>query len=270
MGTVGSPIPFQDSSNIYLSNTYEFQKPFSSEESSLDSSWERELALMAMTFQSFENKSLLARAMDTVFVDGFLIADGYRSSWGQESELLLEEGVSHASCTLLLPGCHVDTYKSYGFLFDGQVAKVEGAYKGDGNTCINEFGEKATNSDFESLADLAKYVETQSDRPKMNEVVATFSHNSLRGLFIRKERNSLFSYLGVPPDQLLNLLYIRKRLSKTLGELPIFIYDEVKGNLEALELDKISPKELASKVTSSRCGYDRKTVDTIIKHLLSE
>lgn len=131
----------------------------------------------------------------------------------------------NVSCTLLVPGAAVTTYKPYGFLFNAKTARILHAATHDIGSATDLDGSLiAPKNEDMSLDELVHFIQTTPDRCGMNEVNANFLIRDLMGLFICK---SLSASLMV------EILVIQKMLKNQYSlELPVFIYDAEQGKLE--------------------------------------
>lgn len=193
------------------------------------------------TLEVFKKNRLLARAMSLVSfrrMEDESIGLDYRI-WDDELDLLQNEGLKYTSSTLLVPGKPVGTYKSYGFLMDGDQSEIVHVAKTDSVSSVGSDGFRANNSDLENLDQLAEVVKT-SDVPGMNEVNAHFTEKSIKALFVNKVFN-----LTIKRD----ILAIQKHLKVKGLDLPTYVYDMEKGDLE---LWRPSPQEIAEIIESEK------------------
>lgn len=186
------------------------------------------------TLEVFQKNRLLARAMSQIsfqrLKDGSIGLD-YRI-WDDELDLLQNEGLKFTSCTLLVPGKPVSTYKAYGFLMDADQSEIVHVSPTDSVSGVGSDGFRANTSGLANLDELAEVVKS-SDVPGMNEVNAHFVKKSIKALFVNKAFN---------PNIKMDIMAIQKHLQDKGVDLPTYVYDVEKGDLE---LWQPSPEEIA-------------------------
>lgn len=195
------------------------------------------------TFTLFENNQVLARAMERDLISFSEDSSDYKrylESWDREVKLMQSAcRLQNACCTVLVSGCEVGTYKSYGFLFNAQTADVFHAASHDISSSVGNDGKMIvplTEGTLENmnLKDLIKFIQNTPicERDSMNEVNAHFKDDDLIGLFINKfpQETSSSSLLKI------EILVIQKYLETHHSlKLPLFNYDATKGELSSFD-----------------------------------
>jgi len=198
----------------------------------------------------FEDHQILSRAMERDF-EGLDLTDPETKiklkSWDREITLLHADDLKNASCTLLVSGCAVGTYKNYGMLFNAKTSQVFHASAHDILSCVNSEGKKIvplTKGTFENLTleELRDYILNTplNQRSRMNEVNAHFKKRDALGLFINDVSGSspLFAQFQ------LEIFYIQQVVKKHFHtHWPVFTYDQDLGKLTFLSFtpDRIVP-----------------------------
>jgi len=176
----------------------------------------------------FQEKRLLARALEPDIsnsIDEDRPSLNFRTVNG-EMEQMYQGRFNNVSCTLLIPGQKVTTYKPYGFLFNAQTANIIHAASHDIGSYTNDDGSLCAPKELNmSLEQLAKFVEETplSDRFSMNEVNANFRIRDLTGFFVVEPVDSC---------NMLDLIAMQGMFEKFHQiKLPIFLYDQDRGAL---------------------------------------
>ena len=194
----------------------------------------------------YEDGKLLVRAMDLprlIKQDDELVYD--LTTWINEFDLLMGNGLTSASSTLIIPDVGVSTYKNMGFLLNSSFCDCFHITKLDsgssGNTESGDF--HANPPDFETIDELSNYIRVSKDT-NMNEVNINASIDSVVGLFINECKIQ---------DKLLQMIYlIKKCLDKLTGlDYPIYIYKRKDGKLESAKLTD----EIISSIDSTKVYY---------------
>ncbi len=195
----------------------------------------RECTLADPVLALFASDRLLARAMESEVVRQMDL-DRERlcfTSYTEEmSYMQSDETLRNASCTLLVSGQEVATYKPYGFLFDANTAKILHASPQDTNSCTDRDGSLITQGESLTIEELAAFVRKTpiSDRESMNEVNANFATKDLRGLFVCRGESNL---------SLLETLAVKGMLKdKYKLDLQVYIYNPKTGQLTLYAPDK--------------------------------
>lgn len=198
----------------------------------------------------YNNNKLLARAMDLPQLERHGNELVYNSSiWANEFELLMNEGLSSASSTLLVPDINVKTYKNIGFLINSDLVNCFHIAKSDsgshGNIANGDFF--ANKADFTSIEDLANYIKTYHHND-INEVNIQAHIDSVLGLFVNK--CIMQEYL------LQNILVVKETLKNLTGvEYPIYIYDIESGKIDRVELLEELEQGLIDKLKAKTVFY---------------
>ncbi|MBE5738782.1 MAG: hypothetical protein E7354_03560 [Clostridiales bacterium] len=205
----------------------------------------------------YEKNRLIVRAMDwprITRVDGSNFAYDF-STWAGEIALAQSpDGLTSASSTLLVPGVDVPTYKSIGFMINGDTAEIEHISETDSSSCGNK-----ANGDFyafgESLADLDELVSNIREKHTsgvMNEVNITISPEDIVGLFYSSssnDRNRLYALLAK--------YMIAEQMQV---DLPIYEYDSKNGSISLMDMDLAQQQEFL------RSMFDSKVLRTPLLH----
>ena len=193
----------------------------------------------------FKKDKLLARAMSPISIARQ--EDGSRGHdyqvWDEEAELMdSSSGLTSTSCTLLVSGEEVPTYKPYGFLMDADKSEIIHIAEMDsgssGNVVDGDF--RANSSGIENLDQLATIVR-QGKKRRMNEVNANFKKESVKGLFALKA--------GGPTNKM-DILLVQKHLETKGFNLPMYIYDFEQGTLDLWQPTIKEVEEMSDKVKS--------------------
>lgn len=188
----------------------------------------------AYTLELFSHGRLVARALPPPALRG----TGFDFSRLDGEMSLMVDLPKHRSTTLLIPGENVPTYKAVGFLLDSQDRDIVIEDVADDDSGSGTDGEDnhlvASPTTLSTLAELASSI--RATHPGvMNEVNVTLSSSAVRGLFALatpKNRRPQFE-AALMQQHLVKMGY---------PVLPIFIYDDSVGTLEALQS---SPEETA-------------------------
>jgi hypothetical protein len=181
----------------------------------------------------FARDEILIRAMeDDLFTDiGERGKIDFRT-WDSEVDLLENQGLRNCSCTLLLPGTYVATYKPLGILYSSRTSDV--FYAAD-HDILSNTDSKGMNvspeAENRSLQDIAKIVRSGKAASSMNEVRAHFKTRDAVGLVYCAGKDPGYERVSI-----LKMLVMQKRIKdKTGTTLPIFKYHAEKGALEVLD-----------------------------------
>lgn len=138
-----------------------------------------------------------------------------------ELELMAaDRGMKHTSTTLLVARESVGVYKSFGFLADADHTEVEHVSDHDSGSNVTNDILSASESDLETLDELAQRVRETKTRD-MNEVNVTLPAHALRGIFAN-------DFPRPKLDALATQRYIQ---GQGKGLLPLFIYSQDQGSL---------------------------------------
>lgn len=196
-----------------------------------------------------ENK-LLVRAMDSPLLkknSDDLVYD--TSTWANEFDYLLNDGLSSVSTTLIVPGVGVSTYKNIGFLINSDnadcfhIAKTDSGSRG--NISNGDFF--ANEADFNTVDELASYIK-ENNATDLNEININADISSVVGLFINKCSRV---------DELLQRIYVIKKCLKEITEIdyPIYLYDSNNGTLEKIELTYQEEQEIIDNLQTADIYY---------------
>lgn len=149
-------------------------------------------------------------------------------------------GMEHTSTTLIMEGKGIEMYNNaYGFLFNSDKVKVEHVALTDSGSGTDKAGNlRANPADFTNLDELRNYYTERKNTFTMNEINATVTADAIAGVVLRKGVRN--------PNTLLQLGLFAKTLSDSGIEVPIYEYDERKGEVSAFSLPPES--DLLSKV----------------------
>ena len=179
----------------------------------------------------YSEGKLLVRAMDLPHLKNGNNGLEYDcSTWANEFCMLMNDGLSSASSTLIIPNVGVSTYKNIGFLINSDLANCFHISKSDssshGNISDGDFW--ASKADFQTIGDLANYICNSGDTT-MNEVNINASIDSVVGLFFNECPRQ---------DLLLQMIYVVKKCLKNITgiDYPIYSYDSKNGKLNYIEL----------------------------------
>lgn len=196
-----------------------------------------------------ENK-LLVRAMDWPMLSKGMDGLYYDcTTWANEFCFLMNENLSSASSTLIVPNVGVPTYKNIGFLINSDLANCFHISKSD--SCSNgniDNGDFFANSpDFSTIEELATHIKNNNDT-NMNEVNIKTSIESVVGLFINECSGQ---------DRLLQMIYIVKKCLFKLTEIdyPIYLYSRKEGKLKEIELSLEKEQQIINTLLTSQIFY---------------
>ena len=151
----------------------------------------------------YNERKILVRAMDWPQLKNGIDGLEYDCTiWANEFCMLMNEGLSSASSTLIVPEIGVTTYKSIDFLINSDLANCFHISKSDSGSSgdINNGDFFANRSDFKTIMELANYIKANKDST-MNEVNIQASIDSVVGLFINE---------CLQQDKLLQMIYVIK------------------------------------------------------------
>lgn len=162
-------------------------------------------------------------------------------SWKGEIDSMKQEGgMEHTSTTMILEDKGIEMYNNaYGFLFNSDLVGVEHVALTDSGSGLDSAGGlRANPADFTDLGGLRNYYKERETTFAMNEVNATVTTDAIVGVVLRS---------GVKnPNTLLQLGLFAKTLSDSGIEVPIYEYDEHKGEINSFDLP--SESDLLNKV----------------------
>ncbi len=196
----------------------------------------------------FEDNKILARATE----DDYDLEYNVLGSMGRELEFMSsKEGLKHASSTLLVDGTSVYTYKPQGFLFSAETTILEHLSLTDSNSSVTDEGDLQTRIDPEfdaaSVEELSEKIKTTNialEASRMNEVNGTFFIKDLVGLFCVKVKSK-----RIENQRTLEMKFLQKKIKDRFGiTLPVYIYDQHKGELQQLAFDDRKIKRLAKQL----------------------
>lgn len=182
---------------------------------------------IAKTLEVFRTDRLLARAIDGPMVARRGGGEGQREFYldfyvvnNELGLMAADRGMKHTSTTLLVAGESVGVYKSFGFLASSDRTEVEHVSDHDSGSNVTNDILSASESDLETLDELAQRVHETRTRD-MNEVNVTLPINALRGIFAN-------DFPRPKLDALATQRYIQEQGK---GLLPLFIYNQEQGSL---------------------------------------
>ena len=198
----------------------------------------------------YKDGKLLVRAMDFPQLKNSSENLQYDCTiWANEFSMLMGNGLSSASSTLIVPGVGVSTYKNIGFLINSDLANCFHITKTDsgsnGNIADGDFN--ANKPDFETINELAEYIKT-NNATDMNEVNIKTSIDSVEGLFIR----------SCPmQDELLKMIYVVRRCLEELTQVdyPIYLYDAKEGKISKIELTEELEQQIIDNLKTTQIFY---------------
>ena len=143
---------------------------------------------MDEVIELYNKKKLIVRATDVP--ERYAIRGKLKyncSTWANEFAQMMNDDFDSVSCTLLIPGVGVRTYKDVGFLVNSDKAIIEHIASSDsissGRVKNGTFG--AIKSDYNTIEELANYIE-RSGSTIMNEVNLGIPFNAVVGLVFNK------------------------------------------------------------------------------------
>lgn len=183
----------------------------------------------------FASDRLLARAMEREVLSQMNFDANklcFDSFINEMTYMQSEEKLRNASCTLLVSGEEVTTYKPYGFLFDAGTSDILHVAIADSYSCTNNDGSLIARGASITIPELADFVRKTAitERASMNEVNANFAVKDIKGLFVcRAETN----------ESLLEILAVKEMLKEKYRlELPLYLYNAKTGQLTLYAPDK--------------------------------
>ena len=183
----------------------------------------------------------LSRGMDGLYYDC--------TTWANEFCFLMNENLSSASSTLIVPNVGVSTYKNIGFLINSDLANCFHKSKSDScsNGNIDEGDFFASRADFSTIEELANHIKDNND-VNMNEVNIKTSIESVVGLFINECPGQ---------DRLLQMIYIVKKCLFKLTDIdyPIYLYNTKEGKLKELELSLENEQQIINTLQTRQIFY---------------
>lgn len=207
----------------------------------------------------FNQDKLLVRAMDNPYLtrskDG-MVYD--YTTWAEEIDIARNDKLTCLSSTLLVAGEKIPTYKSLGFIINSEKAEIVHVADMDsgssGNITDGTFS--ANKTELHSLSDLAEKTKKEKLHD-MNEVNINIKDDAIAGLFVNK----------APSDRTKAFILMAQEYYKmqTGIELPVFVYDINKGDLQPLNMSNEEKKDFLSamrkenQIRSLTIGYDLDT-----------
>lgn len=198
----------------------------------------------------YNEGNLLVRAMDLPQLKNG--GDGLEydcTTWANEFCMLMNEGLSSISSTLIIPNVGVSTYKNIGFLINSDKVNCFHIAKSDsgssGNIGSGDFF--ANKADFQSISELANYISNSRDTT-MNEVNINASIDSVEGLFFNQCPRQ---------DLLLQMIYVVKSCLKNITgvDYPIYSYDSKNGKLNYIELTEELETQIIQSLKTTNLFY---------------
>lgn len=189
---------------------------------------------MENAIEVFNSGNLIVRAVDNpglVRMDGKIVYDC--SVLAHEFEMMMsEKGMSSVSSTLIVPGEHVSTYKTIGFLVDARKADCFHIAKSDSGSGgnVNEGDFFANEADFETINELAQYIKATKSHD-INEVNLNLNIDGVIGLVFNESVNYQRNLQGL-------IVFQRMLFKLTNKYYPIYMYSKDKGLLQSVELDE--------------------------------
>jgi hypothetical protein len=221
----------------------------------------------ARALEAFMDERLLARVLENARIErGVHGPELSKTQLEEELEYLEREGLSYASSTLLVPGVGIPLYhvKSAGWLFDGAESEIQHVASSDsgssGGTAEDFF---ANQTDFESLSELASFLRAGPQKTDMNEVNAKFSTKGLLGVVVRKAPSR---------RTLLEGIITHKYMLQKGYNIPLFVYDQDKGEIEPLDYNDETVKGCLEELVNEkiRVIYDSALAKLKIRDSQSE
>lgn len=198
----------------------------------------------------YNERKLLVRAMDWPQLKNGIDGLEYDcTTWANEFCMLMNEGLSSASSTLIVPEIGVTTYKSIGFLINSDLANCFHISKSDsgssGNIKNGDFF--ANKADFQTIMELTNYIKDSNDNT-MNEVNIQATIDSVVGLFINE---------CLQQDKLLQMIYvIKKCLENITGiDYPIYSYNSKEGKISKIELTTELEQQIIQTLKTTQIFY---------------
>ena len=179
----------------------------------------------------FDNDKLLVRAMDppNLTRNGGGLAYDF-TTWAEEIDIAKNDRLTCLSSTLLVKGKKIPTYKNLGFIVNSEKAEIVHVSDKDsgssGNITDGTFF--ANKTDLHTLSELADRTR-EKNLSDMNEVNINIKDDAIVGLFFNKALSDHRSKAFV-------LMAQEYYKMQTGVELPIFIYDTEKGDLQPLNM----------------------------------
>ena len=195
----------------------------------------------------YEECKLLVRAMDRPILRVREDGNYYEcETWINEFDNLMHNGLSSLSSTLIVPNVGVRTYKNMGFLINSELSECYHISKSDSASSgnVNDGDFAANKADFNSIYELSNYI-TRTKDPRMNEVNINAKIDAVVGLFINKCTIS---------NELLKDIYVVKKMIQYLSgiDYPIYLYDQLSGKLEYIDLTKEQENILISSLSGNQ------------------
>ena len=197
--------------------------------------------------EAFMGGRLLARVVENSSIERGL--DGHELSQQvlqEELGYLEGDGLSHASSTLIIPGIGIPLYhvKHAGWLFDGKESEIQHVASSDSGSSggtAEDF--RANQADFQSLPELASFLRNGPQKMDMNEVNAKFSAKGLVGVVVRKAPSR---------KTLLEGIMTHKYMLQRGYKIPLFVYDQDRGELEPFQYTDGTVKDCLAEVRDEK------------------
>ncbi|MGN0974209.1 MAG: hypothetical protein ACI4OT_05640 [Bacilli bacterium] len=198
----------------------------------------------------YNEGKLLVRAMDWPQLKNGINGLEYDcTAWANEFCMLMNEGLSSASSTLIVHDIGVSTYKNIGFLINSDLANCFHISKSDsgssGNIKNGDFF--ANKADFRTIIELENYIKTNNDNT-MNEVNIEASIDSVVGLVINE---------CLQQDKLLQMIYVVKNCLENITgiDYPIYLYNSKEGKINKIELTDELEQQIIRTLKTTRIFY---------------
>ena len=198
----------------------------------------------------YNNEKLLVRAMDWPQLKNGINGLEYDcTTWANEFCLLMNECLSSASSTLIVPDVGISTYKSVGFLINSDfvncfhISKSDSGSSGD----IKNGDFFANEADFQTITELANYIKINNDTT-MNEVNIQASIDSVVGLFINE---------CLQQNKLLQMIYVVKKCLENITgiDYPIYLYNSKEGKINKIELTNELEQQIIQALKTTQVFY---------------
>ena len=198
----------------------------------------------------YNEGKLLVRAMDWPQLKNGINGLEYDcTTWANEFCMLMNEGLSSVSSTLIVPDIGVSTYKNIGFLINSDLANCFHISKSDsgssGNIKNGDF--LANKADFRTIMELANYIKASNDNV-MNEVNIQASIDSVVGLVINE---------CIQQDKLLQMIYVVKNCLENITgiDYPIYLYNSKEGKINKIELTDELEQQIIKTLKTTQIFY---------------
>ena len=198
----------------------------------------------------YNEGKLLVRAMDWPQLKNGINGLEYDcTTWANEFCMLMNEGLSSVSSTLIVPDIGVSTYKNIGFLINSDLANCFHISKSDSGSSGNiKYGAFLANkADFRTIMELANYIKASNDNV-MNEVNIQASIDSVVGLVINE---------CIQQDKLLQMIYVVKNCLENITgiDYPIYLYNSKEGKINKIELTDELEQQIIKTLKTTQIFY---------------